>query len=68
MPPCLCGCISLASAVSSFIRARWQAWWQARQPRADTHRTTQRNVYIVPTLAGMAFCGTLGVLLLASIN
>ncbi|MCY4753767.1 DUF58 domain-containing protein [Pelomonas aquatica] len=54
--------------MSSFIRARWQAWWQARQPRADTHRTTQRNVYIVPTLAGMAFCGTLGVLLLASIN
>ncbi|MFX8102647.1 hypothetical protein ABTK91_20010, partial [Acinetobacter baumannii] len=30
--------------------------------------TTQRNVYIVPTLAGLAFCGTLGVLLLASIN
>lgn len=52
----------------SAVRARWQAWWQARQPVADTHRTTQRNVYIVPTLAGLAFCGTLGVLLLASIN
>lgn len=50
------------------LRARWQAWWQARQPPADTHQTTQRNVYIVPTLAGLAFCGTLGVLLLASIN
>jgi uncharacterized protein (DUF58 family) len=50
------------------VRARWQAWWQARQPPADTHLTTQRNVYIVPTLAGLAFCGTLGVLLLASIN
>ncbi|MBA4216833.1 MAG: DUF58 domain-containing protein [Methylibium sp.] len=49
-------------------RHRWQAWWQARQPVADTHLTTQRNVYIVPTLAGLAFCGTLGVLLLASIN
>lgn len=49
-------------------RARWQAWWQARQPQADQHRTTQRNVYIVPTLTGLAFCGTLGVLLLASIN
>lgn len=54
--------------MSSFIRTRWQAWWQARQPPADTHQTTQRNVYIVPTLAGLAFCGTLGVLLLASIN
>ena len=50
------------------LRQRWQAWWQARQPVADTHLTTQRNVYIVPTLAGLAFCGTLGVLLLASIN
>ena len=49
-------------------RARWQRWWQARQSPADTHETTQRNVYIVPTLAGLAFCGTLGVLLLASIN
>ena len=52
----------------SAVRARWQAWWQARQPPADTHQTTQRNVYIVPTWAGIAFCGTLGVLLLASIN
>lgn len=50
------------------LRQRWQAWWQARQPPADTHQTTQRNVYIVPTWAGLAFCGTLGVLLLASIN
>lgn len=50
------------------IRQRWQAWWQSRQPVADTHQTTQRNVYIVPTRAGLAFCGTLGVLLLASIN
>lgn len=49
-------------------RARWQRWWQGRQPVADTHHTTQRNVYIVPTLAGLAFCGTLGVMLLASIN
>ena len=55
-------------AVLPAIRSRWQAWWQARQPVADTHQTTQRNVYIVPTLAGLAFCGTLGVLLLASIN
>lgn len=49
-------------------RQRWQAWWQARQPLADTHGTTQRNTYILPTPAGLAFCVTLGVLLLASIN
>lgn len=50
------------------LQRRWQRWWQARQAPADTHQTTQRNVYIVPTLAGVAFCATLGVLLLASIN
>ena len=50
------------------MRARWQAWWMARQPQADTHATTQRNTYILPTPAGLAFCGTLAVLLLASIN
>ncbi|MFT7773823.1 DUF58 domain-containing protein [Roseateles sp.] len=50
------------------LQRRWQRWWQARQPLADTHQTTQRNVYIVPTWAGVAFCATLGVLLLTSIN
>lgn len=50
------------------FQRRWQRWWQARHPLADTHQTTQRNVYIVPTWAGLAFCGTLGVLLLTSIN
>ncbi|PTT77018.1 DUF58 domain-containing protein, partial [Pelomonas sp. HMWF004] len=54
--------------ITLHIRRRWQAWWQSRQPVSDTHQTTQRNVYIVPTRAGLAFCGTLGVLLLASIN
>jgi len=50
------------------LRRRWQAWWQSRLPLADTHVLTQRNVYIVPTPVGLAFCATLGVLLLASIN
>ena len=50
------------------LRQRWQSWWQARQPVADTHSTTQRNVYIVPTLAGLAFCGTLAVLSLGGLR
>lgn len=54
--------------MKSALRARWQRWWQARQPVADTHHLTQRNVYILPTVAGLAFCGTLAVLLLAAIN
>uniref|UniRef100_UPI00097C6F48 DUF58 domain-containing protein n=1 Tax=Pelomonas sp. KK5 TaxID=1855730 RepID=UPI00097C6F48 len=49
-------------------RQRWQEWWQRRHPPRDTHALEQRNIYIVPTRAGLAFCLTLGVLLLASIN
>ena len=53
---------------ASFVRARFQAWAQARQPRNDTLLLTQRNVYILPTRAGWMFALTLVVLLLASIN
>jgi uncharacterized protein (DUF58 family) len=52
----------------AFAQARWRRWWQARLPRTDTLLLTQRNVYIVPTRAGLAFAVTLIVLLLASIN
>ena len=50
------------------IRARFRAWWQARLPRSDTLLLTQRNIYILPTRAGLMFAATLMVLLLASIN
>ncbi len=50
------------------LRRRFDAWWQARSPRADSVLLTQRNVYILPTRGGILFCCTLGVLLLASIN
>lgn len=50
------------------LRARLQAWWQARHPLADRWVLTQRNIYIVPTPAGLAFGITLLVMLLASIN
>ncbi len=53
---------------AAFVRARFQAWVQARQPRTDTLLLTQRNVYILPTRAGWMFGLTLLVLLLASIN
>ncbi|MEO8123315.1 MAG: DUF58 domain-containing protein [Burkholderiales bacterium] len=49
-------------------RQRFRAWWQARAPRSDTLLLTQRNVYILPTRAGLLFAFTLVVLLLASIN
>ena len=49
-------------------RERFQRWWQARQPRTDSLRLTQRNVYILPTRAGWMMALTLLVLLVASIN
>ncbi|NDY90078.1 DUF58 domain-containing protein [Ideonella livida] len=50
------------------LRQRWQAWWTARHPRTETWRLQQRNIYIVPTRAGLAFAATLMLLLVASIN
>ena len=53
---------------AAFLRGRFQAWMQSRQPRSDTLLLTQRNVYILPARAGWMFGLTLVVLLLASIN
>ncbi len=50
------------------LRARIQAWWQARLQPTDTLVLTQRNVYILPTKAGWMLAVTLFVLLIASIN
>ncbi len=50
------------------VRTRFRAWWQARLPRTDTLLLTQRNIYILPTRAGLLFAGTLLLLLVASIN
>src|SRR5258706_16017902 len=52
----------------ALVQARFRRWWQARLPRTDTQLLTQRNVYILPTRAGLMFAATLLVLLLASIN
>lgn len=50
------------------VRARWRAWWGARLRPSERQTLTQRNIYIVPTRAGLAFCATLLLLLIASIN
>lgn len=49
-------------------RQRLRQWWQARLPLSDTHTLTHRNVYILPTRAGLMLATTLLVLLVASIN
>lgn len=60
----------LAAAFNPALQARqrFQRWVQSRQPRTDTMLLTQRNVYILPTKAGLLFAVTVFVLLLASIN
>ena len=50
------------------LRQHARAWFDARSPRSDTLALTQRNVYILPTRAGLMFAFTLLVLLVASIN
>jgi uncharacterized protein (DUF58 family) len=50
------------------VRARFRVWWQSRLPLTDTWRLGQRNIYILPTKAGLTFAGTLVIMMLASIN
>ncbi|HXD41194.1 MAG TPA: DUF58 domain-containing protein [Ramlibacter sp.] len=52
----------------SFVRRRFRHWWQTRLPLADTIALTQRNVYILPSRAGLMLALTLIVLLVGSIN
>jgi len=49
-------------------RGRWRAWWDARRVPRESQTLTQRNIYIVPSRAGLAFCATLLLLLIVSIN
>ena len=51
-----------------FVRRRFHSWWKSRLPYSDTITLTQRNVYILPTRAGLMLAATLLVLLVASIN
>lgn len=50
------------------LRAAWRDWFENRLPRSDSWSLSQRNIYIVPTKAGVAFGMTSIVMLLASIN
>ncbi len=50
------------------LRARIRQWWLQRLPLTDSWTLNQRNIYIVPTRAGLVFALTLLLMLLASIN
>lgn len=58
----------MMAQATSRLRQRWSDWWEARLPRQDELRLTQRNLYILPTRAGWGFAVVVAVLLLASIN
>lgn len=50
------------------VRRRWRQWWLGRLRATPQCTLQQRNLYIVPTRAGLLFGLTLMVLLVASIN
>lgn len=49
-------------------RARLVRWWEHRQPPCDQMSLTQRNIYVLPTRAGLMLGVTLLALLIGSIN
>jgi len=51
-----------------YLKARMARWWLSRLPFTDHITLNQRNVYILPTRAGLMLGLTLLVLLVASIN
>jgi uncharacterized protein (DUF58 family) len=59
---------AIASWPADFVRRRFRAWWQSRLRRSATLQLNQRNIYILPTRAGLLFAATLATLLIASIN
>lgn len=54
--------------MTAALRLRLRGWWQSRHPRTDSWTLTQRNIYILPTRAGLMFAAVLIVMLLATIN
>jgi uncharacterized protein (DUF58 family) len=61
-------CAAAAPPAFFDVRARFRAWWSARMQPRESQTLTQRNIYIVPSRAGVAFCFTLLLLLVVSIN
>lgn len=47
---------------------RWWRWWMQRLPCQDRLELTHRNVYLLPTAAGLVWGATLLALLIGSIN
>ncbi|HBX54659.1 DUF58 domain-containing protein [Pseudomonas sp. UBA2684] len=52
----------------ALLKLRWSRWLARRIPAATSIRLTQRRIFIVPTLVGLAFAAALLLMLLAAIN
>ncbi|KAA1175103.1 DUF58 domain-containing protein [Marinobacter salinexigens] len=52
----------------SQLRSRWQQWVHRRIPRSDNQLLNQKNVFILPTGAGVVFGILLMVMLITGIN
>ncbi|MFN2361797.1 MAG: DUF58 domain-containing protein [Marinobacter sp.] len=50
------------------IRKHWQRWVNHRIPRSDQRTFGQRNIFILPTGAGVVFAGLLLIMLITGIN
>lgn len=51
-----------------FFRRRWRRWVNRRIPRSDSQRFVQRNIFILPTGAGVVFGLLLLIMLITGIN
>lgn len=54
--------------MTRFFQQRWQDWLSQRIPRSDKCLFTQKNIFILPTGAGVVFAILLLVMLLTAIN
>lgn len=54
--------------MNRIIRSRWQRWINRRIPRSDVQLLTQRNLFILPTAAGVVFGMLLLIMLITGIN
>lgn len=54
--------------IKQLVNRRWQRWIGRRIPRADTQAFSQKNIFILPTGAGVVFGVLLLIMLITGIN
>ncbi|MCS5562872.1 DUF58 domain-containing protein [Marinobacter sp.] len=54
--------------MKKFVTQRWQKWVNQRVARSDTQTFTQKNIFILPTGAGVVFGILLLIMLITGIN